>query len=93
MLSREQLEAKNEITAVIIQRTTLLSILGILSVMYVPAFLPLVVIGFMFHIIGSLYQIIHYKFVFGAIPEILNQPAAQQDRNVAPNYRIFRINV
>ena len=93
MLSREQLDAKNEITTAIIQRTTFLSILGILSAMYVPPLLPLVVIGFMFHIISSLYQIIHYKFVFGAIPEVLNQTPAQQDRNVAPNYRIFRINV
>ena len=93
MLSQEQLDAKNEITAIIIQRTTLLSILGILSAVYMPVFLPIIVIGFMFHIISSLYQIIHYKFVFGSIPEVLNTSSAQQDRNVAPNYRIFRINV
>merc|ERR1712106_210286 len=98
IISQQQMQAKAEIQGELITRTTLFTVLGILCGLYVPAFIPLVVIGFMMHVVSISYQIMRYKMMFGGID--FNEEAHQQQQqeqqqreNHVPNYRIFRVAV
>ena len=100
IISQHQLEAKAEIQSEMVTRTTMLTVVGVLCGVYLPAFIPLVVIGFMLHVISISYQIMRYKMMFGGInyseeaSQQLQQQLQQQRLNQAPtNYRIFRVTV
>ena len=92
VISQEQMHAKAEIQGELITRTTLLTVIGVLCGLYVPAFLPVVAIGFIFHVISMTVAIMRYKLIFSDF-QSTDSPTANNDQFVAPNYHIFRITV
>ena len=92
IISQQQLQAKAEIQGELITRTTLITVAGVLCGMYIPAFIPLVAIGFMFHVISISYQVMRYRMMFGGLDfneeSIRNQQQQHRRQNHAPNYRI-----
>ena len=87
------MQAKAEIQGELITRTTLLTVVGVLCGLYMPAFLPVVAIGFVFHVVSMTVAIMRYKLIFSDIQTQSTDSPANNNQFVAPNYHIFRISV